>query len=91
MMIVIEMRIVLISLVLEARFAIRTEKEANIIINMMFWAIPARVVSGLRRNVMPSTIRKNAIINLFRMIISILFEMFSAFLMALSKFGFLGI
>ena len=53
--------------------------------------MPFRVVSGLSRNVTPSTIRKKAIINLLRIIISTLFEMFSTFLMVLSKFDFLGI
>ena len=88
MMIAMVIAMVLLSLTLVARLAMRTDVAARIRMRMMFCAIPFRVVSGLRMNVMPSTIRKNAIINRFRMMMSTLFEMFSTFLMVLSKLGF---
>ena len=53
--------------------------------------MPFRVVSGLSINVIPSTIRKIAIIKRFRIIVSTLLEIFSTFLMVLSKFDFLDI
>ena len=79
-----DMVIVFLSLVLAARFVMRIEAAAKRIIKMIFLAISGRVVSGLSMKVMPSTIRKKAMINLLRMIISTLFEMLSTFLMVLS-------
>ena len=83
-MIARDMAIVFLSLVLAARFVMRIEAAAKRIIKMIFLAISGRVVSGLSMKVMPSTIRKKAMINLLRMIISTLFEMLSTFLMVLS-------
>lgn len=85
------MAMVFLSFTLVARFAMRIERAANRMIRMMFWAMPERVVSGLRMKVMPSTMRKIAMIRRFRIMISILFVMLSAFLIVLSKFGFFDI
>ena len=79
-----DMAIVFLSLVLAARFVMSIEAAAKRIIKMIFLAISGRVVSGFSMKVMLSTIRKKAMINLLRMIISTLFEMLSAFLMVLS-------
>ena len=83
------MMMVLVSLTLAARLAISTEREANNTIRMMFWAMPERVVSGFRRKVIPSTMRKKAMMMRLRMMRSTLFEMPSTFLMVLSKSSFL--
>ena len=79
-----DMAIVFLSLVLAARFVMKIEAAAKRIIKMIFLAISGRVVSGLSMKVMPSVMRKKAMINLLRMIISTLFEIFSTFLMVLS-------
>lgn len=79
-----DMAIVFLSLVLAARFVMRIEAAAKRIIKMIFLAISGRVVSGFSMKVIPSVIRKKAMINLLRMIISTLFEMLSTFLMVLS-------
>ena len=79
-----DMAIVFLSLVLAARFVMNIEAAAKRIIKMIFLAISGRVVSGLSMKVMPSAMRKKAMINLLRMIISTLFEMLSTFLMVLS-------
>ena len=83
------MTMVLISLTLVARLAMRTEREAKMTIRMMFWAMPDKVVSGLRIKVMPSTIRKKAIIKRFRIMMSTLFEIPSTFFIVSSKSSFL--
>lgn len=83
-MIARDMVIVFLSLVLVARFVMSIEAAAKRIIKMIFLAISGRVVSGFSMKVMPSTIRKKAMINLLRMIISTLFEMLFTFLMVLS-------
>lgn len=83
------MVMVLVSLTLAARLAISTEREANSTIKIMFWAMPERVVSGFRRKVIPSTMRKKVMIMRLRMMISTLPEMSSTFLMVLSKSSFL--
>jgi len=67
------------------------ETAASMMSRMMFRAIPARVVSRLRIKVIPSTIRKKAIIKRLRMMISTLFEIPSTFLIVLSKSSFLDI
>ena len=79
-----DMAIVFLSLVLAARFVMRIEAAAKRIIKMIFLAISGRVVSGFSMKVTPSVMRKKAMINLLRMIISTLFEIFSTFLMVLS-------
>ena len=79
-----DMAIVFLSLVLAARFVMRIEAAAKRIIKMIFLAISGRVVSGFSMKVIPSVMRKKAMINLLRMIISTLFEIFSTFLMVLS-------
>ena len=79
-----DMAIVFLSLVLAARFVMRIEAAAKRIIKMIFLTISGRVVSGFSMKVIPSVMRKKAIINLFCMIISTLFEMLSTFLMVLS-------
>ena len=57
----------------------------------MFLAISDRVVSGLSKKVTPSKMRKKATINLLRMMMSTLLEIFSIFLMILSNFDFFDI
>ena len=84
------MTIVLASFTLAVRLAMRTERDARMSMRMMFWAMPDRVVSGLRIKVMPSTIKKKAIIKRFRMMMSTVLEMFSTFFTVLSKSSFLG-
>ena len=79
-----DIAIVFLSFVLAARFVMSIEAAAKRMSRMMFLAISGKVVSGLSMKVTPSTIRKKAMINLFRMIISILLEMFSTFLIVLS-------
>ena len=79
-----DMAIVFLSLVLAARFVMRIEAAAKRIIKMIFLAISGRVVSGFSMKVIPSVMRKKAMINLLRMIISTLFEMLSTLLMVLS-------
>ena len=88
-MIIIEIMVVFLSLVLLARFVINIEEAATIISKIIFLAISGSVVFGLSINVIPSTMRKKAMTNPFRMIISILLEIFSTFLMVLSKSNFL--
>ena len=83
-MIARDMAIVFLSLVLAARFVMSIEAAAKRMSRIMFLAISGRVVSGLSMKVMPSVMRKKAMINLLRMIISTLFEMLSTFLMVLS-------
>lgn len=85
------MAMVFLSFTLAARLAMRTEREAKIRIRMMFWAMPFKVVSGFSKKVIPSTMRKKAIMSLFRMMISALLAMPSTFLIVLSKFDFFAI
>ena len=86
-MIMMDIAMVLMSLVLVTRFAMRTEAEAKMIICRIPLAISGKLELGLSRNVTPSTIRKKAMINLLRIMISTLPAMFSAFFSLFIKNG----
>lgn len=63
----------------------RMVRLAKMTIRIMFCAMPGRDISGFKRKVTPSMMRKKAMMRRFRMMISMVPVSFSAFLMARSN------